>query len=125
GLVFNTAKGECELENRESCSSKTDTTTQFPIDCATGQKRLMETDYRSFGSEPLVYTREYVSPIFRGANSPYHQVRWSVGNLPSLSIVEVDAYTRIATFRIGNRVQRTLVSHIGSGWQATHSNLLP
>lgn len=96
--------------------------TQFsnPIDCATGQKVQIETDYQGAGTDPLRYSRVYQSPLSDDPNSnPTSGLPWLNTGQPGLSFQTYEDGAQLGLFTIGHKVMRTLFSpSSGSGWSA-------
>ncbi|MES9971964.1 MAG: DUF6531 domain-containing protein [Candidatus Thiodiazotropha sp.] len=89
-----------------------------PIDCATGQKVQIETDYQGAGADPLHYTRVYQSPLSDDpAGEPSTGLPWLNTNKPALSLQSLSDGAQLGIFTIGHKVKRVLFNaSSGSGW---------
>jgi YD repeat-containing protein len=93
-----------------------------PIDCATGQKVQIETDYQGAGADPLRYTRVYQSPISDDSDGePTTGLPWLNIGQPALSLQTLSDGAQLGIFTIGHKVKRVLFSPSGgSGWSSNH-----
>lgn len=91
-----------------------------PIDCATGQKVQIDTDYQGAGVDPLRYTRVYQSPLSDDPNStPTSGLPWLNTSQPGFSMQTLDDGAQLAVFTIGHSVKRVFFSAGGGGvWSA-------
>lgn len=102
--------------------------TQFsnPIDCATGQKVQIETDYQGAGTDPLRYSRVYQSPLSDDPNSnPTSGLPWLDTGQPGLSFQTYEDGAQLGLFTIGHKVMRTLFSPSGGGGWSTNPYMDP
>ena len=112
----------------EKDNSRGDATTCYPIDCATGQKIISETDYQSYGPDPIEFTRRYVSPIRKKIHDQRPDMPWRPRNIPSLKIINANTSGSqlMAVFRIGDSVQRILTKPAsGTTWSPESSQYAP
>jgi YD repeat-containing protein len=93
-----------------------------PIDCATGQKVQIETDYQGAGADPLRYTRVYQSPLSDDPDAePTTGLPWLNTAQPALSLQTLGDGAQLGIFTIGHQVKRVLFNASGgSGWSSNH-----
>jgi YD repeat-containing protein len=99
---------------------KTNTGVGNPIDCATGQKVQVETDYQGAGADPLRYTRVYQSPLSDDPDGdPVSGLPWLNASKPALSLQTLSDGARLGIFTIGHKVERVLFNVSGgSDWSS-------
>jgi YD repeat-containing protein len=92
-----------------------------PIDCATGQKVQIDTDYQGTGADPLRYTRVYQSPLSDDPNSePTSGLPWLNISQPGFSLQTFEDGAELGIFTIGHKVKRTFFSPSGGGVWSTN-----
>jgi YD repeat-containing protein len=94
-----------------------------PIDCATGQKVQIETDYQGAGADPIRYTRVYQSPLSDDPDGePTSAPSWLNSNKPAFSLQSLSDGAQLGIFTIGHKVKRVLFNADGgSGWTTNPS----
>ncbi|MEJ2046442.1 MAG: hypothetical protein P8X89_24585 [Reinekea sp.] len=116
-----------------NCSANNKTTTEHPIDCATGQKKYTETDYQGFGSNALSYTRSYATTVpsdtssaTDGLNNSNASVSTGLGwqtDIPSLSTRTFDDGAQAIYFNVGSRIARIFFYPAGATTYQTNGNM--
>jgi YD repeat-containing protein len=90
-----------------------------PIDCASGQKVQIDTDYQGAGADPLHYTRVYQSPPSDApANEPTTGLPWLNAGQPAFSRQTLSDGAQLGIFTLGHQVKRVLFSGGGGTWSA-------
>ncbi|AJQ94340.1 rhs family protein [Gynuella sunshinyii YC6258] len=123
---------------RNSCSgspsSSGKTQVGNPIDCATGQKVQIDTDYQSSGTDPLSYTRVYHSPmpatesdsVTSDTTDPLSSGgSWLNAGLPAFSLQTFADDSQVGVFSIGHWVRRVFYRKTATSAWSSNPNLWP
>ncbi|WP_237613432.1 RHS repeat protein [Reinekea blandensis] len=118
---------ELAPETHGTCSN---TSTDNPINCATGQKHYTEVDYQGFGQDAVQYTRYYETPNVSSVSDDGDSDAlsgsdfWQPNARPTLTTRTFADGAVAKTFSLGNRIERIFFFPAGSNTYQTNP-LLP
>nr|WP_237613433.1 RHS repeat protein [Reinekea blandensis] len=120
----------CSEPTPETHGTCSNTSTDNPINCATGQKHYTEVDYQGFGQDAVQYIRYYETPNVSAvsndddSNASSGSDYWQPNARPTLTTRTFADGAVAKTFRLGNRIERIFFFPAGSTTYQTNP-LLP